>query len=139
MRPGRLLCAALLCALTQGAVAADESVEIRCLASVGLKKPIRLQFAFPTGKAGQAWVRYENGHARIPLKETGSESVETAPGRPYEFTTTWKELVPGGGTYTVVTQGARIYGFSYRRAKDRKVFEFDENLGTSAQEGCGWK
>lgn len=84
------------------------------------------------------YVRYENGSAHIPVKLIKTESEETAPGRPMTFTTTWKELTPGGGTYTVVSQGANVYGFTFVRAKDRKTFEFEQDLEAHEENGCRW-
>jgi len=115
-----------------------DSAHIGCFQSAGPGKPLRLEFGFPPEGSKKAYVRYENGSANIPLKLVKSDAVEMAPGRPFEFTTTWKEDLPGGGTYTVVSQGARVYGFTYTRAKDRKAFEFNEDLEAWEESGCRW-
>ena len=129
-----LLAGSLLCA-----TALADSAEIRCFRSYGLKKPLRLQFSFPPEGARNGHVRYENGSANIPVKLIKTESEETLHGRPMEFTTTWKELTPDGGTYTVVSQGANVYGFRFIRAKDRKTFTFEEDQEASEENGCRWK
>lgn len=129
-----LLLAGLPCAM-----ALAETGDIRCFHSPGAGRPLRLEFGFPPEGAKTAYVRYENGSADILLKLVKSEAAETMPGRPMEFTTTWKEDLPGGGTYTVVSQGARVYGFSYMRAKDRKNFAFEEDLEAWTESGCRWK
>jgi len=126
-----LLLGSLLCTAAQAA-------DIRCFHSPGPGKPLRLEFGFPPEGSKAAYVRYEHGSANIPLKLVKSESVEMAPGRPYEFTTTWKEDLPGGGTYRVVSQGARVYGFTYVRAKDRKAFDFMEDEEAWEEGGCRW-
>lgn len=130
-RLAAVLLASLLCATAQA--------DVRCFQSSGLNRPLRLEFGFPPEGAKTAYVRYENGSANIPLKLIKSESVELEAGRPMEFTTTWKEELPGGGTYTVVSQGARVYGFTYTRAKDRKTFTFEEEPEAWQETGCRWK
>ena len=134
MRAAVLLLGGVLCAAAQA-----DTGDIRCFRSAGPGKPLRLEFGFPPEGSKTAYVRYENGSANIALKLVKSDAVEMEPGRPMEFTTTWKEDLPGGGAYTVVSQGARVYGFTYIRAKDRKAFAFDEDLESWEEGGCRWK
>jgi hypothetical protein len=46
--------------------------------------------------------------------------------------------LPGGGTYTVVSQGANVYGFTYIRAKDGKAYQFEQDLEAWEEGGCRW-
>jgi hypothetical protein len=124
-----------LCCVSDQASAGD----IRCFHSADMAKPLRLEFGFPPEGSKTAYVRYENGSANIPLKLIRNESEETEPGRPMVFTTTWKEDLPGGGAYTVVSQGARVYEFTYVRAKDRKAFTFVEDIEAWTESGCRWR
>ncbi len=128
-----LLLAGLPCATVLAAAG-----DIRCFHSTGPGRPLRLEFGLPPEGAETAYVRYEHGSADIPLRLVKREAVEMSPGRPMEFTTTWKEDLPGGGTYRVVSQGARVYGFTYTRSKDRKAFAFEEDLDAWAESGCRW-
>lgn len=132
-RAAFLLTAGLLCTTAQA-----DTGDIRCFQSPGVGKPLRLAFGFPPEGSKTAYVRYENGSANIPLKLIKSDAVETAPGRPMEITTTWKEMMPGGGTYTVVSQGANVYGFTYIRAKDGKAYQFEQDLEAWEEGGCRW-
>ena len=134
MKRAALLLGSLLCAAAQA-----DSGDIRCFQSSGQAKPLRLEFGFPPEGSKTAYVRYENGSANIPLKLIKSKAVEVAPGRPMEFTTTWKEDLPGGGAYTVVSQGARVHGVTYVRVKDRKAFAFEEDPGAWEESGCRWR
>jgi len=131
--------AVLLAGSLLSTTALADAGDVGCFRSSGLKKPIRLQFGFPPENSDKGYVRYENGSANIPVKLIKTESVEMAPGRPFEFTTTWKEATPGGGTYTVVSQGAKVYGFTFVRAKDGKRFEFEQDLEALEENGCRWK
>jgi hypothetical protein len=118
---------------------AVQAGDIRCFRSTDAARPLKLEFGFPPAGSKDAYVRYEHGSANIRLKLLKSDSAETAPGRPMESTTTWKEDLPGGGTYKVVSQGARIYEFTYVRAKDHKAFAFEEDLEAWEQSGCRWR
>ncbi|MCD2517865.1 hypothetical protein LQ564_16250 [Massilia sp. G4R7] len=124
---GSLLCAAQ-------AAAGD----FRCFHSLGPGRQLRLEFGIAQEGAETAYVRYEHGSADIPLRLVKRDAVEMAPGRPMEFTTTWKEDLPGGGSYTVISQGARVYGFTYIRSKDRKALAFEEDLDAWEESGCRW-
>ena len=116
-----------------------ETVDFRCLASSGAGKPIQLQFDFPANDKAAGFVTYRHGNGRIPVHVVArKEARNEEAGRPSEFTTTWKEAGAGGGVYTVVSQGARIYGFTYRRAQDGKTFAFDEDLDATGDDACAW-
>jgi len=138
----KILCMKHLTALLFAALLANPAMahaaEFRCLVSVDAPTPIQLQFDFPqTAHAGAA-VRYQRGSKPIPLRALKTSSVEMTPGRPYEFTTVWKEPGHNGGTYTVATQGALINHFTYLRARDKKTFTFEEDMGAMADARCEW-
>ena len=121
-------------------VFADEN-DFRCLTSVGLQKPVRLQFTFQTGKDDQDFVTYQRGSGRIKLQKIQERELRKGPdGRPGTFEMSWKEILPdgSGGRYVMVTQGARIYDFKYIR-KDGKVLTFTEDSDASTEQGCVWK
>lgn len=86
-------------------------------------------------------VTYQHGSGRIAVRLVARHAVEMAEDRPLEFTTTWKETGQTGtpGTYTVVTQGARIYGFTFVRGRDGRQFEFEEDLAATGERRCEWR
>lgn len=133
------LIAVLIGILAVNSAVADEN-DFRCLKSVGLKKPIRLQFVFHTEREDIGYVRYETGTGPIQVKRLREKELRRLPnGRPSEFETTWLELVPkgAGGTYLVISQGALIGDFRYIRP-DGKPFRFEEDLDASTEDGCKW-
>jgi hypothetical protein len=131
------VCAALLC---NAAFAQDDQNEIRCLKSVGLKKPIRLQFEFPGAKQELGSVIYEHGSGKISVKQLETKETEKVSGRPSFFTVKFEEVVPdhSGGVYTLVTQGAMVLDAEYKR-KDGKIFHFDDDTTALGEKGCMWK
>ena len=126
--------------LVYTSVAADVN-DFRCLKSIGLKTPLRLQFVFQTDKPDVGYVIYQNGSGPIAVKRLKERELREVPGgRPSVTETQWEEITPdgAGGKYIVVSQGARIYEFRYIRKKDGKVFKFEEDLEASTEEGCEW-
>lgn len=137
--PASMKRAALLAAIFACAVdARADNPEFRCFTSDAANPPIQLQFDPPVGRARIGHITYRNGSGSIPVKLVKTASEETAPGRPDNITTTWRETTPGGGTYTMVSQGARFYGFTYVRARDKKTFEFSEDLAAMGDDRCTW-
>lgn len=121
-------------------VAADEN-EFRCLKSVGSKNPVRLQFTFQADKDDRGYVTYQRGSGRILVRKTGEKEKRRLPGgRPSEFETTWEEITTNGsgGSYVMVSQGARLSDFKYIRKKDGKVLQFEEESEASTETGCRW-
>lgn len=121
-------------------VAAEEN-DFRCLTSVGLKNPARLQFTFRADKDDLGYVTYQQGSGRIQVRKTKEKEVRRVPGgRPSEFEMTWEEITPdrSGGSYIMVSQGARLYDFRYIRKKDGKVLKFEEDLDAFSEKGCNW-
>lgn len=129
---------ALLFAASLANPAMAQATEFRCLVSVDALAPIRLQFDFPQSEHAHAAVRYQRGSKSIPLRARKTSSLEMSPGRPFEFTTVWKEPGKNGGTYTVATQGALINEFTYLRARDGKTFTFKEDIGAMRTSRCEW-
>ncbi|SDO73331.1 hypothetical protein SAMN05216303_102215 [Rhodoferax sp. OV413] len=138
-----LLLTVLMAAL---APAADAGVfTTRCLFAEGAKKPILLQFS-TVGDDASGWsggfVRYGTNSRPISLVRVRESHVETAPGRPFAFTTVWLEIVGGQtlGSYEVETQGARINRFVYTHKRSGLGTSFVENPGidVGADGACRW-
>lgn len=120
--------------------AADEN-DFRCLTSVGLKNPVRLQFTFRADKEDLGYVTYQRGSGRIQVKKISEKELRRVSGsRPSEFEMTWQEIMPDGfgGRYIMVVQGARIYDFSYIGKKSSKAMKFEEDLEAFTDKGCDW-
>lgn len=130
------LCATLLCGT---AFAQHDPNEIRCLKSVGLKNPIRLQFEFPSpNQLGH--VTYEHGNGRISIKQLDIKETQKVPDRPSFFTLKFEEVTPdhSGGIYTLVVQGAMVEDAEYKR-KDGKLFHFEDDTEAMGEKDCTWK
>ncbi|RZT42754.1 hypothetical protein EV147_1795 [Cupriavidus agavae] len=87
-----------------------------------------------------AVVKYENASTVIPLILKSRHVEILDPDRPYEVTRTWWEVVGGRftGEYTMTSQGAMIYNFSYKNYRSRKVthFSMDPNFDPAAHATC---
>ena len=121
-------------------VAADDN-DFRCLKSIGLKNPVRLQFTLRADKNDLGYVTYQRGSGRIQVKKISEKELRQVPGgRPSEFEMTWEEITPDGpgGRYVMVIQGARIYDFSYMGKKSGKAMKFEEDLEAFSEKGCNW-
>ena len=55
-----------------------------------------------------------------------TEQEELVYGRPYQYTTTWVEVVDGAltGEYQMVTQGGRVDSMTYTNYKSEKKYSF---------------
>lgn len=83
--------------------AVAEEDEFRCLVSIGVKKPIRLQFVFPPDSSDLGKVIYQGGSGAIQVKRKSERTIEEAPnGRPWQFESVWEEITKDGigGTYS---------------------------------------
>ena len=124
----------------QGAV----STEIRCFSSEGAR-PIRFELRLYQD-AGIGWfggaVRYAGSRGSLPLVLKSENVEERVPGRPYQFVTTWLEMLDGrvNGRYEMVTQGVQIYSMAYTNARTGKRMEFAwaADVETSGEDGCRW-
>jgi hypothetical protein len=132
------VCAALLCSVAF-AFAQNDQNEIRCLKSVGLKNPIRLQFEFP-GPNQLGYVIYEHGSERITVKQLDMKETQKVPDRPSFYTLKFAEVSPNnsGGVYTLVIQGAMVEDAEYK-CKDGKVFHFEDDTEAMGERVCMWK
>jgi hypothetical protein len=130
----------LIAILVCTSAAADVN-DFRCLKSIGVKTPLRLQFVFQTDKPDVGYVIYQNGSGPISVKKRKEREVRGVPGgRPSVTEAQWEEITSDGigGKYIIVSQGARIYEFRYIRKKDGKLFKFEEDIEASTEEGCEW-
>lgn len=117
----------------------------RCLVAEGSKNPIQLQFS-TVGDDASGWsggfVRYGAHNRPISLVRMRESHVETAPGRPFAFTTVWLEMVGGvaTGSYEVETQGARIQRFVYTPKRPGPATTFTENpaIDVGDDGSCRW-
>jgi len=131
----------LIAILVCTSAAADEN-DFRCLKSIGVKTPVRLQFVFETDKPDVGYVIYQNGGKPIAVKRLKEREMRGAPGgRPSVTEAQWEEITSDGtgGKYIIVSQGARISEFRYIRKKDGKIFKFEEDMDASTEKGCEWK
>ena len=80
--------------------------------------------------------------ASLPLVRESEEVEEMVPGRPYQFTTTWQELLEGkvNGRYEMVSHGALIHSMAYTNARTGKRTEFSwiPGIEVSGDDGCRW-
>ncbi|HEX7557135.1 MAG TPA: hypothetical protein VF338_10960 [Leptolinea sp.] len=115
--------------------------DFRCLKSIGVKTPIRLQFVFNTDKPDVGYVIYQNGSRTIAVKMLKEREVRRVPGEgPSVIEAQWEEITSDGtgGKYIIVIQGARINEFRYSRKKDGKLFKFEEDVEAWTEKGCEW-
>ena len=94
--------------------------DFRCVKSIGLKSPLRLQFVIQADKDKLGYVSYQNGSGAIPVKLLKEKELKKVPGgRPSEFESQWQETTHDGtgGEYVVVSQGALISEFRYNQKK----------------------
>jgi hypothetical protein len=106
-----------------------------------------IKFEFRTyydaaAKWNGAAVKYATSKETIPLAHKSTEHEELSYGRPYQYTTTWVEVIGGAvtGEYVMVSQGGRIDEMSYTNAKSKKrySFEHDPLIESSPEKGCQW-
>lgn len=138
-RMKRRLAVLLLLIVAAPAVWADQG-HVRCLRSIGLTTPLRLQLGILSDSNDRGYVLYQGGSGRIPLKLLKvTELRRVYGGRPSEFETQWIEMSPNGsgGRYVYVNQGAIIDDFRYIR-KDGRVFKFVDDLDAFTDDGCTW-
>ncbi|WMW82039.1 hypothetical protein RF679_07060 [Undibacterium cyanobacteriorum] len=113
----------------------------RCLQSINLNKPIKLQFNYPQDSEKTGLVTYGNSALSIPVRLKSEKTIREVPnGQPWLFQSTWEEITNAGigGRYVITSQAADIYEFKYVR-KDGKVFMFKVNIDASTENGCQWK
>jgi len=86
----------LIAILVCTSAAADVN-DFRCLKSISVKTPLRLQFVFQTDKPDVGYVIYQNGSGPIVVKKLNEREVREVPGdRPSVFEAQWEEITPDG-------------------------------------------
>ncbi|MGG6462395.1 hypothetical protein [Solilutibacter silvestris] len=97
---------------------------------------------FSNSRWNGGYIRYKGVKKPISIVELSVKSTEMAPDRPFEYESTWLEIVNGrpAGKYVVTTQGAKTYGFTYTRADGSTHVEFIEDLDAQpdGNAGCIW-
>jgi uncharacterized protein YecT (DUF1311 family) len=116
----------------------------RCF-SGGSKNSIRLEWGWYKDAIPAHWitsyVKYKNSSKPIHLILKSDEGEEMVEGRPWMFTSTWLEVVDGKvtGEYKTVTQGANIYGFTYKDYRNGRIVDFSEDIAAHENDECKWK
>ncbi|MDC9605509.1 hypothetical protein [Xenorhabdus griffiniae] len=134
----------ILTLLSFNVFSSEWTSEFRCFTSDS-KKLINVKMVNIHSKednASLSYVKYEKSHISIPILLVKDESEILSENRPYMSTTVWNEMIQGkvNGTYTVISQGARVYGFTYINKKGKQV-DFEENLEAydAEKKDCIWK
>ncbi|MES2187129.1 MAG: hypothetical protein V4505_21455 [Pseudomonadota bacterium] len=135
--------AALLALAATAHAAEPVSSDFRCLTDTGAKT-IHLEFRMfndPGSDWSGGYVRYKGAKNVVTVVPARTEALEKPAGRPWEFRTTWLEIIDGkvAGEYAVTTQGANIYGFDYRNLRNGKQFSFAQDVGATGDDACTWK
>lgn len=110
-------------------------------------KPIRLSLTLFTTEQGE-WSRagsvlYASQADSLPIVFKSSEVVDEVEGRPWEYLSTWLEVLPDeeriGGRYSFHHQGAVAFDFQYMNLRTGKTFHFEENPALlNAYNSCSW-
>ena len=144
MNHTRLALAALLLPLSALAASGDApvSVDYRCLTESSAQS-IRLEwrvFSDPNSNWSGGYVRYKGASRVITIVPAKTEVGDKPEGRPWEYTTTWAEIVDGriAGQYVVTTQGANIYGFDYKNLRNGKQYSFSQDIASDDGKKCSW-
>jgi len=89
---------------------------------------------------GSADVQYAGQRGRLPVQRVSQETTVLDEDRPSQFDSVWEERIEGrrNGRYHLSTQGARVYGFSYERARDGRRTAFSEDVEAWQEDGCHW-
>ena len=138
----KALAALLLCIALPAS--AEVTTEVLCFRTTG-DKPVRFElrtYYDDVAKWQGGVVRYAKSKTAIPLLFKHEDQEELAEGRPYQFTTTWWELVDGkiNGEYEMMSQGAIVYSMTYTNARTGKKTDFAwaQDVDASAKAGCRW-
>ena len=138
----RALAALLLCIASPAF--AKVSTEVLCFTTNG-DKPVRFEWRTyfdDTTQWSGGMVRYAKSKTAIPLLFKHEDQEILAEGRPYQFTTTWLEMVDGkvNGEYALTSPGAIVYSMIYTSARTGKKTDFmwASDVDASEQAGCRW-
>ncbi len=122
----------------------EVTTEVFCFRSYE-GKPINFEFRTyydSVAKWSGAGVKYSKSKKAIGLVHRSTEQEELVYGRPYQYTTTWVEVVDGAltGEYQMVTQGGRVDAMTYTNYKSAKKYSFenDYNVDAKPETGCQW-
>jgi hypothetical protein len=140
----KIVLGALLFCMSSTAYSNEVAVAAGCFSAFA-KHKINLKFVtitIPLDKAKIGYVKYQRSEAPILLSLIKEESIILSEDRPYEYTSTWREVVDGefNGEYIITSQGSRYGSFIYK-GKNGKTLEFTENIdsSTSDRSGCNWQ
>ncbi|HEX7863312.1 MAG TPA: hypothetical protein VF555_00095 [Variovorax sp.] len=140
----QLALAGLLLPLSASAASVDSpvSVDYRCLTE-STAQSIHLEwrmFSDPNSNWSGGYVRYKGSTRVITIVPVKREVGDKPEGRPWEYITTWAEIVDGRieGQYVVTTQGANIYGFDYKNLRSGKQYSFSQDIGPDDGKKCSW-
>ncbi|MBD9677939.1 hypothetical protein IB274_14595 [Pseudomonas sp. PDM18] len=109
------------------------------------KKPVNIKLStsyVEDGRLNVGYVQYDGSSEAILLVFVGAEERVLDKDRPSEVTTIWKEVFKTkfGGEYKVLSQGANIYGFSYKANSGRVVdFKYNDSANLPDYTGCSWE
>lgn len=133
----RRLTVLLFAVLLADTAAAATAQDHRCLTG-GRNDSIHLLWRWLDD--GSADVQYAGQRGRLPVQRVSVDTTVLAEDRPYQFDSVWEERIEGrrNGRYHLSTQGARVYGFSYERARDGRRTEFNEDVEAWQEDGCHW-
>lgn len=138
----KTLAALLLCIALPAS--AEVSTEVLCFRTNG-DKPVRFElrtYYDDVARWSGGVVRYAKSKAAIPLLFKHRDEEILAEGRPYQYTTTWWEMVDGkiNGEYEMMNQGAVVYSMTYTSARTGKKTDFAwaTDVDASAKSGCRW-
>jgi len=129
--------AVLLFAVLLADTAAAAAQDHRCLTG-GRNDSIHLLWRWLDD--GSADVQYAGQRGRLPVQRVSQETTVLDEDRPSQFDSVWEERIEGrrNGRYHLSTQGARVYGFSYERARDGRRTAFSEDVEAWQEDGCHW-
>ena len=134
----RLLAACLLPgSFTVPQVQAAEAVssDFRCLTETGTGQ-IQLEFRI-FSDSGSDWsggyVRYKGSKGVVTVVPGRTETLDKPDGRPWQFRTTWLEIVDGK------VAGEYIYGFDYGNLRTGKRYGFAQDVAATGDNACAWK
>ena len=120
--------------------ASADQFNIRCLTSVGLTTPLRIQLGLPSDSEGGGYVLYQGGSGPFPLKMLKvTEQRRAYGGRPSEMETHLVEITSAGASrsYVFNIQGAIIDDFRSIR-KDGSLVKFVDDPDELNAGRCSW-
>lgn len=121
--------------LYTGALVVGSAQDTRCFKSVKGKSKV-LFTVNDDWKGG--YVKYCNQKDSIPVKHLSTKSLEDYDGRPSLFEHKFAEYYNGklNGWYILQSQGAVVYGFKYKRKKDNRIIEFENEYNLDDNGNC---